>query len=833
MLNLLAALWRFGCVILFMICSVATSWGQYTIQGSVRDSSGQALVFVSVVVKGVENTGVFSDIDGRFRLELKSPVEALEFRYVGYNTRLLDADAIKYNRDMEVVLETAEYALPEARVVAGENPADILMRKVVARRHDNNPEKKGSYRCHTYNKLVFDLQPNVAVFEQTMGGRDTSKRVVRDGIKNFGEVQRSMEEHHGFIMESVTERSFRRPDLLKENVLLNRVSGTEYAGLVTLASAVQPFSFYGDYLQLIDKDFVNPVSPQSERLYFFALEDTLYSGVDTVWLVSFHPKKGKVFTGLEGVLYVHSDGYAVQHVRAWPAEPGKLDLMIEQSYQRNTDPSGERFWFPDQLNFEISFEKYPATYMGLKAVGHSYIQDAEINLDLRNADFDVDHPILLDEKAHTRSDSIWSPWRTVAPLTRKEVATYTWLDSVGEKKNLETMFRLMDYSTTGLLPVLGPINLDVSKVLRFNQYERTRLGLGLSTAQALPFGLPKRAELAGYAAYGFGDQAWKYGASGTWRIHRGRGLYLSAGWNRDLTEPGVSYELSNAALIGRAVYARRMDMSEALWAEGGSRLWKGAQMRIGFRHQKVEPLYAYGFRSDTTQKELFQFAEATLFFRYAANEQRKRFLGGDLGSVQKWPVLEFAYTKGFPEIGGSTFAYQRFLVSLYQSVFIRRLGRCSWRVDMGYTPDDLPLNKLFTLNQPPGNTAWGIFTLDNTFQSLPDTLFAFNQFVNLYFTQELGPVFYKTKYSSPFLSLHQNATWGSLLFPESHLGIGIQSAPKPILESGVQLDDLLRVNYVNVANMGLGVAVYYRWGGLSDPDWKKNVVPRLSLRFTL
>jgi len=65
------------------------------------------------------------------------------------------------------------------------------------------------------------------------------------------------------MVESVTDRNFMFPNTVQENVLHNRVSGFTNTGLVALANEVQPFSFYGDYLHILDKNFVNPVSPGS------------------------------------------------------------------------------------------------------------------------------------------------------------------------------------------------------------------------------------------------------------------------------------------------------------------------------------------------------------------------------------------------------------------------------------------------------------------------------------------------------------------------------------------------------------------------------------------
>lgn len=317
-------------------CLVSFSaFAQKPVQGIVTDPEHNPLAFVTVLINNEPGKGVLTDIEGRFRIEPDIPIRSLGFRYVGFEPRVVSLEDWEKTpgRELIVVLQAADYALPEAVVRAGENPADILIRKAIANRRRNNPELRRSYTCATYNKILFDPLPHREVFEKQFQGKDTSKASIRESRENFAKMEQAMLERHGFLMESVTERSFLFPNQVQEHVRLNRVSGFRNAGVVALANMIQPFTFYGDYLTILDKNFVNPVSPGSPGLYFFNIEDTLYAGPDTVWVISFHPRKDKVFEALEGVLHLHSRGWAIQNVRARPASTGNLQLRIEQAYQ--------------------------------------------------------------------------------------------------------------------------------------------------------------------------------------------------------------------------------------------------------------------------------------------------------------------------------------------------------------------------------------------------------------------------------------------------------------------------------------------------------------------
>lgn len=855
----------FALFALFLVAAQA----QKPLQGIVTDPHGTPLAFVTVLLNNEPGKGVLTDIEGRFSIGAGVPVRVLGFRYVGYEPLVVESDFWEKTPDelLAIVLKPAELALPEAVIRAGENPADILIRKAIANRKRNNPDLRRSYTCTTYNKVLFDVVPNREAFEREYAGKDTTKEHIRTARERFAETERKAEAHHAFVMESVTERAFRFPNQIQENVLLNRVSGFQNAGFVALANMVQPFTFYGDYLTILDKNFVNPISPGSPNLYFFHIEDTLYTGPDTVWVISFHPRKGKVFEGLEGVLHLHSHGWAVQNVRAQPANPGFLYLKIEQAYQMadgrswtvdgswwtgdetNTiNPASPQDsvsrlpsdveWFPAQLNFELEFRQYPSPSMGVRAMGRSYITDVRLDAPVRQRDINPEQPVILLPKANSRADSAWLRWRDMAPLSAKELQTYTWLDSLGDSAKFDRLADLTDFLTTGRLPIArSPISLDLRRLLGFNEYEGTRLGIGLTTAQARPLLPQRRLEAGAYGGYGLRDKGWKYGGYALWRLSRSGQATLRAGWRRDLLEPGALHEISAPALFDRRLYARRMDRTEEFSAALGSRLGRFFFAEARFRKQEVQPGYEYRYgTADAGFAERFRFAEGTFFLRFAHGEHPHTFLANDVGTTQRLPVVELAYTRGWDGLWQGQYNYERWTAAVYHAFFLGRLGRTRWRVEAGLTSPNAPLAKLHTLNQTGqagGRRGWGpnIFVLPNTFQSLPDTAFVADRFVNFYFAQEIGPVLYRVKRSAPFLTLLQNAAWGDLRRPELHHDLGFRTPSKPLLESGIQLDNLVLLNYLNVAKLGLGAAVFYRWGGLHSTAWQKNTTVRATMRF--
>ena len=162
---------------------------------------------------------------------------------------------------------------------------------------------------------------------------------------------------------------------------------------------------------------------------------------------------------------------------------------------------------------------------------------------------------------------------------------------------------------------------------------------------------------------------------------------------------------------------------------------------------------------------------------------------------------------------------------------IRRLGRLIWRIEGGIVKGNVPLAKLFTLNQSGSGGLFFIY-VPNTFQTFGDTAtWLSDKFLNVFVAQSFGNVLYRSKWSSPQLSIAQNMAFGQLSHPESHLDIAFSTPTKPLIESGLILDNLLKINYLNFGNLGLCAAVFYHWG--ADISSWRNFHPRMSLRFSL
>ena len=256
---------------------------------------------------------------------------------------------------------------------------------------------------------------------------------------------------------------------------------------------------------------------------------------------------------MTGRLYINTNGYAIQLVVAEPKQEGKVQLKIQQQYSFYNNQQ----WFPMQLNSTILFDStFSAASFPLVGEGRSYIKNIVLGAPLKPSDFS---PITLqiNPDAEKADDALWEKYRGQS-LTEKELKTYHVIDSVGKELNLDRRLKAIEALTTGEV-ALGYVNFDLKKLLAFNQYEGFRLGGGLRTNHRMS----EKFNTGIYAAYGFNDQALKYGGDAMVHLYRKRNIWFKLEYSNDV------FEMGGAAL--RRVSAARDRPRRVSFGDGGAR----------------------------------------------------------------------------------------------------------------------------------------------------------------------------------------------------------------------------------------------------------------------
>ncbi|MBP7514157.1 MAG: carboxypeptidase-like regulatory domain-containing protein [Flavobacteriales bacterium] len=787
---------------------------QSEVTGRVIDArTEETLAFVPINLAGTDQ-GTLTDIDGRFELEVPALPARLRLSYVGYRTLELD---VTERAPLIIRLEQVSTELRPVVVSSEDNPAHRIIRRAYANRKQNDGMRYRSYRYTSYGKTVFDLQLDSAIVNDTarMAKLDTSTQ----------EAYKFSEQQHLLLIESATKKSFIPPASAREEVLAMRVSGLKDPSLLAMAAQTETFSIYDGDIGIGDKRYLGPLAPSSTAKYRFNLEDTLYQGADSVYVISYRPRKGTHFNALKGLLYIHTDGYAVQNVTAEPVERDGMSVRFQQVHEQ---VSGK--WFPRQLNTFMYMDNVSMNDMSVVGVGRVYLKEVEVDADVARKE--VRGPELVADRMHTRrDDEYWKQWR-VDSLDQRDLKTYATIDSIGDSLNFDKKLKWISTLFSGRL-TLGPVELPISRLFAYNGYEGFRLGVGLYTNDKVS----RYGSIGGYVAYGFADKVTKYGGDLTIKPVYGRDLHLKLGYENDVNEmggvafagfkPGF-FDMDNQAEQTRLFYANRMDRIERYSAQalvrvsGSTKVWVGTE-----RTQRVN-MIGYRFNEPlgegiTRFRNEFLIGAITADVRWAFREKIARLPQRDIALGTKYPVVHLQAMRAVKGLWEGEWDAWRVNAMIVKTFRIRLLGRLSVRVLGGMADPDAPMPFLYNLR---GTNAEGEFLIsaENTFETMRPNEFLADRYATLHVSHSFGNLLFKTKRFKPVPVLLTSVAVGSLEKPENHSGLSFRDMEHAYIESGLRIDGIF---------MGIGAGVFYRYGVYSLPDPADNFVFKLSAGFRL
>jgi hypothetical protein len=787
-----------------------------SISGTVMDEdTGEPLAFVNILVNE-SREGTATDIDGRFSIESSRDIRTLKFTYIGYETKVLAVNSGKSR--LRVYLKKSPFELEEVTVLPGINPAHRIIENVVEHRDLNNPEKMRSYSYTAYDKIIFTLDLDSLRMIDTMLLDTTSLK-----------VRRFFDRQDIFIAESVIEHKYLRPERRHKRIIASRVSGMKDPMFIYLVSQIQPASFYRELINIGSHQYVNPVSRGSTGKYIFLLQDTAYTDMgDTVFVISYYPRPGKNFDGLKGMLSVNSNRWAIQNVIAEPArEGGIFSIRIQQ---KNEFIDGKQ-WFPVQLNTDVKVKDVVAVAEGkaysFVGIGKSYIQDIRLDPDLKKREFPA-AVLDADPDASDRDEEFWRPYR-VDSLSRRDLRTYQFMDSIGEKKNFDRLARTFETLMTGKIP-FRIIDFDIDKFIRYNQFEGLYLGLGIHTNDRLS----ERFNVGGFFGYGFKDKTFKYGGDASILLHEYSEMELKGGYFYDVTESGGVSFIGERKVFLRAegfreLLIRRMNMTERAYVRLQFRGLKYFKWFLEGRteYKEAYPDYYYGQSVSGVALLVneYRFTELLAGFRFAFGEEFIRTNRMRISLGTRYPIVRFQYTHGFDDLLKGEFEYERFDLKITESFYTKYLGLTTIELRAGYIEGDLPYCKLYN-----GNGSYRRFTIfaANSFATMRMNEFLSNRYLALYFSHNFGTLLVRTRFFSPEIVLATNIAFGDINNRGQHQNVVFNTMEKGYYESGVLFHGLLDLRFYK-----LGAGLFYRYGPYGFDTPAENFAYKVSIVFPI
>ncbi|RSK30176.1 carboxypeptidase-like regulatory domain-containing protein [Hymenobacter metallilatus] len=336
---------------LLVLVQLASPAAAGIVRGRILSVKGEALAFANVAVKGTTlNTA--SNEQGNYQLRLTPGSYELVFQYVGFKPRL----------------ETVRVAGGDTATVLNVSltPENYQLREVVVRSTDKDPAYSIVQQAMQWRRYH---QREVAAFKarayiKTLG-RFTD---VPGKILGLVKVGPDFKPGIFYLSESVSEMSFRQPNVVQERMISSRVSGDTKGISFNRASAGRGLNFYQNVLKsgFSERGFVSPIAANAPLFYRFELEGSTQQGSLLIHKIKVIPRR-RTDPVFAGHIYIVDGTWRLHSVSLDLSKDAQLDyvdnLHIEQIFAPAPGPSD--VWVMQSQKVTVGF-----TAFGFKGNGY-------------------------------------------------------------------------------------------------------------------------------------------------------------------------------------------------------------------------------------------------------------------------------------------------------------------------------------------------------------------------------------------------------------------------------------------------------------------------------
>ncbi len=700
-----------GILLILLITQLALGQGKI-IRGYVKDKlSDERIPFASVSFK-LATTGRLTDSAGSFILRVDHwPTDTLLVTYVGYQDLLVPLSpelaarlSIDNGQSIDLVLQMVRGKMTAEVVVKRKIDRGYLMwKRIVKKKPINDRYKYASFKYELYNKLELDLNR-------------LKKDKLRDFslLKPFGFILDNMDTTEGqpflpvYLTETISDYYYQKsPWRTREIIKAVKTIGINNESISKLLGGTeQNVNVYANFIPVFDKQFVSPISDNGDAYYNYKVLDSQFVAGKRLIHMAFTPKR-KGENTFEGDCWVHDTTWAVQKMTLALSREANINFVDKLSLIQEYKQINDSTWFLVKDKFVVDIAPIGKSAFGV--IGRKTTTYRDIVVDdpsIRDtvAKNKMQSEILFAQGAMAKADSFWSGSRH-EDLSKNEAAIYAMIDTLQKMPLFKRYVTTVNFLATGYRNV-G--NFEIGPWYNWftgNSWEGFRMRFDLGTNP----GFNKNLYLHGYLAYGFGDKAFKGKVEAKYLFSRSPRSYIHASYTKDLDNGQTYYdEISTDNIFALAIRKNKIPLKFMQIKEAKVEYFKewspGISATLIAQHKTFDPL------KNLPPKEIFENVngkgadltnfELGLRVRFAYNERflETNFNRFSLGS--SYPILEFMYARGIPNVFNSHYSYDKMYASVSDYMKIAPYGSLYYNFFGGKISGTLPY---MLLNVMPGN----------------------------------------------------------------------------------------------------------------------------------
>lgn len=367
------------------------------------------------------------------------------------------------------------------------------------------------------------------------------------------------------------------------------------------------------------------------------------------------------------------------------------------------------------------------------------------------------------------------------------------------------------------------VNLDLRYLLKFNQYEGVRTGVGGETNKRFS----ENYQLQSYVVYGFRDHRFKYHIASRFRVAKKTDTWLTVSYTDDLQETGSTtfltdkriFQFFEPRLLNIDLFHKHI--TKAVLFEHQLRPALCGAIEWGI--SKIDPTYGYRFHLKGRTHENFNIASGKIALQWhpfdtAITSEDTKVRG---------PKFTIQYTKSFRNLAKGDFNFSKLDLKALYKIGKKNHPFSELTIVSGIAKGDIPLTHLY--HAYPNNITkenilerFSVAGL-NSFETMYFNEFFSDKFFTAHFKYFVKPFAFSERFKPQLIFISRYAI-GDIDRPERHESISFSSLKKGYTESGFELNKLF---------FGFGLSFTYRYGAYHLPEFKDNVALKFTFNISL
>jgi hypothetical protein len=405
------------------------------------------------------------------------------------------------------------------------------------------------------------------------------------------------------------------------------------------------------------------------------------------------------------------------------------------------------------------------------------------------------------------------------PNTKEKDSTEQARDSIKKTEFLKHL-------GNGFLP-FNYFNLDLRYLVKFNQYEGFRTGLGGVTNDRFS----ERYKVNSYLVYGFVDKQFKYSIGGGFRINESKDTWVNLSYTDDLQETGSSNFLTDKRfftffeprLLNIDLFHRHITKSIALEHKITNHLLSEIQLATS----KINPTYLYNFILDDHSFNTFDLSTAKISLQWSPFSTFEFVDDKEKIVKDGYPKFTLQLTQGFKSVFGSDFNFSKLDFRTIQQFNHKNNATTKITLVAGIAGGETPLTHLYHAypNNITKETILQRFSVAglNSFETMYFNEFFSDKFSTLQLKHSFRPFKISERFK-PQLVLISRYAVGTMNNIDRHQGVQFNTLEKLYSESGFEINKLL---------FGFGLSFAYRYGGYHLPNLEDNMAFKFTFNLSI